>query len=97
MIDTILLFLNTVDEFERMFRGVTDQKVYVREEMAEVLKEFSKEERNKGNPEHIVDEEIDLISTLFIDLRRRGVSFEQIFSGDKFRRAISRYKTNGEV
>lgn len=96
-INTILSFINTVEEFEQMFRGVTDQKIYVREEIAEVLKEFSKEERGKGCPEHIIDEEIDLIDTLFVDLRRRKVSFEQIFSGDKLRRAISRYKTNEEV
>lgn len=94
--NTILTFLGAVCDCEHVFRDI-DQKIYVREEMAELLKEFSKEERNKGSSEHIVEEEIDLMNTLIIDLRRRGIPFEYIFSGDKLKRAVRRYEENGEL
>lgn len=92
-------FKKFIDDCESTFRGKLPQSVYIREEIAEVLKELSKEERNKGNIDHIIEEEIDLITTLFVDLRRRGVSFEKIFNGSviKIKRAIDRFYVYGEL
>lgn len=92
-------FMVSVDNCESLFRNKIPQRVYIREEMAEVAKELCKDEREKGDPEHIIEEEIDLLNTLFIDLRRRGVSFEDIFKGatNKLERAMDRYYSAGEL
>ena len=92
-------FTKSIDDCEFTFRGKIHQSVYIREEIAEVLKELSKDDRNKGNNDHIIEEEIDLITTLFVDLRRRGVSFEKIFNGSiiKTKRAMGRFYASGEL
>lgn len=92
-------FEKSIDDCEVTFRGKIPQSIYIREEIAEVLKELSKEERYKGDPDHIVEEEIDLITTLFVDLRRRGVPFEKIFNGSiiKTKRAMGRFYASGEL
>lgn len=92
-------FEKSIDDCEYTFRRALPQAVYIREEMAEVLKELSKDERNKGDVDHIIEEEIDLITTLFVDLRRRGVPFEKIFNGSiiKTKRAMDRFYASGEL
>lgn len=92
-------FTKSIDDFERAFRGKTHQSVYIHEEIAEVLNELSKYDRDKGDNDHIIEEEIELIMTLFVDLRRRGVPFEKIFNGSiiKTKRAMDRFYASGEL
>lgn len=99
LLDVVNDFISTLKHREDTFGKIVNQKVYIREEIAEVLKEFSKDERNKGNSDHIIEEEIDLITTLFEDLIHRGLTFEMILVlGDKkINNAIARYKRTGEL
>ncbi len=92
-------FMVDIDACGYTFHNVIPQRVYILEEMAEVAKELCKDAREKGDPDHIVEEEIDLLTTLFVDLRRRGVSFEDIFKRSKAKvdRAMDRFYVSGEL
>lgn len=92
-------FMVDINACEHIFRNAIPQRVYVLEEMAEVAKELCKDAREKGDSDHIVEEEIDLLTTLFVDLRRRGVSFDDIFkrSQAKVNRAMDRFYASGEL
>lgn len=92
-------FRKSIDDCEFTFREKLSQSVYIWEEIAEIVKEFSKIERNTDNTDHIIDEEITLIMAMFIDLRRRGVSFEKIFNSfnAKAKHAMDWFYASGEL
>lgn len=73
--------------------------VYVAEECAELIKELMKEQRGKGDPEKIVEEACDVLTTAALLLRGYGVGKEEIERHVRFKaaRALERFRQSGEI
>lgn len=75
------------------------QTIYVVEECSELTKALMKEERGKGDREAIIEESIDVLTTVMILLRGMGVSPDEVKNKIIFKcnRAINRWLDDGEA
>lgn len=79
--------------------GGVPQEVFLEEECAEYIKEWTKIQRHKGSEERMLSEAMDIMSALVVLFVSKGVSHADVESHvmNKVHRAIERYETNGEV
>lgn len=75
-----------------------NQSVYILEEMAELSKEILKDQRKKGNREHIKEEIADVLCTILTYAHSKNIDVDELktLMMEKYDRGISRLLTTGE-
>lgn len=86
-------------EQKKSTQYLPEQPVYVIEECSELIKELTKSLRQKGNEQNIVDESIDILTTIFVMLKRMNVKPEYVENRiiGSIERAAKRLDTDNEL
>lgn len=79
-------------DLDRAYVKPVNQSVYILEEMAELSKEILKDQRKKGNREHIKEEIADVLCTILTYAYSKNIDVDELESMmmKKYDRGISR-------
>lgn len=82
-------------ELDKKYPQLVPQHVYLLEELAELQKEVTKDQRNKGDMDHIKEEIADVMCTLLTYTYDKGIDINQLRDVmiHKFNRGISRVRS----